>query len=236
MNWYTKNDNEVQAVKFTEGSRADVLAFLEGLGTILWIRYSLSDEYDILCLDNEGEALHTFKDCYIVWDAKRKELSAVRFDEFEEDYTPVVMMLGPAPLSVDAQGECEVEGDYPAVLREGASYQLNLVTTSPIHKHRNGNGVEGYWVGFRCLAPEGETSFSYRKDVGDDASVLDGQRWTELPLESNVDGNGGSGVAFYFDKEAVGDKRVFIELRFGSTPESRSYRFDVDLSMVEIVQ
>lgn len=235
MNYYSKNDNEVQAIKFTEGSRKDVLAFLESLGSILWIRYSLTDEHDILCLDNTGDSIHTFKDCYIVWDEKVQSLSVMKSEEFEESYTHVVMMVGPAPLAEDAVGTVDVMGDYPAVLREGETYLLSLVSTSPIHKHRNGNGVEGYWVGFHCLAPEGEATFLYRMVTGDDQSVIEGEQWTELPLEGNVDGKGGAGVAFYLDKEKVGDKKVFVELRFGSTPESRAYRFVVDFSAVEIV-
>lgn len=233
VGFYTRNNHDVKAVQFSEGNRRDILGFLESLGSILWIRYSLTDEFDVLSLDNAGEVIRTYKDCYLVVDGEN--LTVMSKDEFEENYTPVVKMVGPAPLADSSYGAYYVDGNYPDVLQPGASYNLELATLSPIKRHLNGNGVDGYWCGFYCVPADGSTTFSYKKDVGYDPSIIDGEGWTELPVEKNVDGKGNDGVAFYFDKESVGDKKAYIALRFGSMTEDEAYKFTVDLSRVDVI-
>ena len=149
--------------------------------------------------------------------------------------TNVVPQVGPAPLADPSLGEFDVKGNYPAELELGGEYTLSIETIEPIESHQNGNGVEGYWCGFHVKAPAGTKKFHYKKDVGNSMDVLDGAGWTEANIEKNVDGHGTDGVAFYYDKAVVGDKKAYIALRFGDTPEGDEYKFEVDFSKVAVV-
>lgn len=149
-------------------------------------------------------------------------------------YSRVVPQVGPAPLSDPMNGEYDVKGNYPAELELGGTYNLTLETVTPIKRHQNGNGVEGHWCGFYVKAPVGSKKFHYRKDYGDDWTVLDSAGWQHTNNEKNVDGHGNDGVAFYFDKDAAGNKKAYVALRFDDTPEGQEFKFCVDLSKVEI--
>lgn len=167
----------------------------------------------------------------IVWKGKETNQSFVVKATGTTTY--VVPQVGPAPMASDNLGEFDVKGNYPATLELGGSYSIALETIEPIKSHQNGNGVEGYWLGFYVKAPENGKKFHYRKDVGNDVSIIDGLAWTEHTNEKNVDGHGNNGVAFYFDKASVGDKKAFVQVRFDSTPESDAYTFEVDFSKVQ---
>lgn len=149
-------------------------------------------------------------------------------------YSRIVPQVGPAPLSDPANGDYVVRGNYPTELELGGEYNLFIETTTPIKSHQNGNGVEGYWCGFYVKAPTGSKKFHYRKDYGEDFSVLDGLGWQHTNNEKNVDGHGNDGVAFYFDKTAAGGKKAYVALRFDDTPEGQEFKFCVDLSKVEV--
>ncbi len=148
--------------------------------------------------------------------------------------TGEVPQVGPAPLADPSFGDYDVKGNFPVQLEKGQTYKLSLESVTPIQEHQNGNGDEGYWLGFRVNNDTpGAKEFHYRKDLGSNFDVLDGLGWQKANIEKNVDGNGSDGVAFYFDKAVVGDKKAYVALRFGDTPEGQEYKFEVDFSRVK---
>ena len=234
---YERNNEQVEAMLISKGFDLwDVLERINRTGYVNWVRYSLGDVYDILIMDTSGNIVHTAEDTYIIFLPDHIEIMGK--DKFESLYTHTdePAMLGPAPLVDTDMGVYKLNGEYPYILEEGKEYKIELETIVPIEKHNNGNGVPGYWCGIYVLCPDESTSFSYCKDIAytkDELSLLE---WEELPLESNVDGLGNDGVAFYFDREVIEDKKAFVQLRFGDEFTGKSYDFEIDFSKVYIIK
>lgn len=234
---YERNNEQVEAMLIAKGFDLwDVLERINRTGFVNWVRYSLEDLYDILIMDVHGNIVHTSQDTYLIFLPDHIEIMGK--DKFESLYTHTdePAMLGPAPLTDTDMGVYKLNGEYPYILEDGKEYKIELETIVPIEKHENANGVPGYWCGIYVLCPDDSTTFSYRKDVAYTNEGLGLLEWEELPLEPNVDGLGNDGVAFYFDREVVDDKKVFVQLRFGDELAGKSYDFEIDFGKVYIVQ
>jgi len=102
-----------------------------------------------------------------------------------------------------------------------------VITAEDLKKHENGEGAEGYWVGFAVEAPEGATKFAY--DFGHTASngIID----VEF-LDTDV-----YGAAFYLDAGDIDAKdRVRIEwYREDGTPyDGETYYYPIDFTGVDL--
>lgn len=234
---YQRNEEQVEAILIAEGFDLwEVLERINKTTYVNWVRYSLGDLYDILTMDVRGNVVKTYKDSYIIFHPKYIEVMDRETFESMYSLTDEPRMIGPAPLIDTDVGVYKVNGAFPYILEDGQEYKVSLETIVPIEKHENGNGVPGYWCGIFVLCPDDSTSFSYKKDIAYTNETLELIDWSELPLEENVDGLGNKGVAFYFDKEAVGDKKAFVKLRFIDKEIRKSYDFEINFDKVQIVE
>lgn len=100
---YKSNTQEVDVVHFTVGNKNAVIRFLEDSETMVWIRCSLEDEYNILCLDKDGFSHQLFENCYVLFNGEVIEV--MEPEDFEEQYTlirePVVSGECVSPIIVE---------------------------------------------------------------------------------------------------------------------------------------
>ena len=142
----------------------------------------------------------------------------------EDEGTPILPVggVGVANL-VDKDGAVtDIATNYSvnATQTVGQDYVNVAVTASDVKYHTNGNNMDGYWVGFSVVAPEGATKFKVgfadTQKGAEDALASDGEGTELMP---NIDGTatdggeGKKGIAVYSSATADSPK-TWVKLQW----------------------
>lgn len=142
----------------------------------------------------------------------------------EDEGTPILPVggVGVANL-VDKDGAVtdDIATNYSvnATQTVGQDYVNVAITASNVKYHTNGNNMDGYWVGFSVVAPEGATKFKVgfadTQKGAEDALASDGEGTELMP---NIDGTatdgvGKQGIAVYSSATADSPK-TWVKLQW----------------------
>ena len=107
------------------------------------------------------------------------------------------------------------------------------ISAKNLKQHTNGNGTEGYWVGFALTAPEGAAKMKYAFSADENLTIGE----DVCDLEANVHGEE-SGIAFYADAAAAAPKTFALVQWYAEDGHELTsvLKYSMDLSGVSLAK
>ena len=159
----------------------------------------------------------------------------------EDEGTPILPVsgVGVANLVDKDEAVTDIATNYSvnATQTVGQDYVNVAITASNVKYHTNANRMDGYWVGFSVVAPEGATKFKVgfadTQKGAEDALASDGEGTELMP---NIDGTatdgvGKQGIAVYSSATADSPK-TWVKLQWvnaegGNVGDATLYKMDL---------
>lgn len=168
-------------------------------------------------------------------DAKTVEVKKIPEELQKDKYTPVVAAAKLADTSDDPIGEeaTEIDVKYTGTTVTDSETQYNITGTAKnLKKHKNANGVEGYWFGVEIKAPDGVAT---EDAAGKYGVTINGKSAGDSTFDTLQTLTGQKGAILYFDVKGgeTGTYTVAIDWDNNPGTTDNNFTYVINLTNVE---